>query len=324
MKINLFDSRYFVLYFVSICSTLALSGIADLHSQETEMSDEEHPMQVDVISGWSPGRPNDTIDLRVVARNIHDKKLYDKAFEALAMTGNAFLSSSTVNLLATALNDDAREVRQRAITLLGYSRNPEAIPAITDSLQNDPSWRVRKWAAMVLGVLAGEAAVPALKAVLAERPTEHSSREHVNYYGNFGFHVIDGALFGLGYAGGEGIPILIKMLEDEIKESGGKGDAISLIVCLEFAYDRRIVPPLIDIISHPASPSDPNWDRVRRRAATILDRLADEFGYDFGVQFRNLLLAKGFPLTPPKNRQVTQSDRVLIREALQTAGYDFD
>ena len=322
MKNNLFDSRYFVLYFVSICSALALSGITDLHSQETEMSDEEHPTQVDIISGWSPGRPNDTIDLRVVARNIHDKKLYDKASEALAMTGNAFLSSSTVNLLATALNDDAHEVRQRAITLLGYSRNPEAIPAITDSLQNDPSWRVRKWAAMVLGVLAGEAAVPALKAVLAERPTEHSSREHVNYYGNFGYHVIDGALFGLGYTGGEGIPILIKMLEDEIAESGGKGDAMSLIVCLEFTYDRRIVSPLIDIISHPASPSDPNLDRVRKRAATILDRLADEFGYDFGVQFRNLLLAKGFPLTPPKNRQVTPKDRARIREALQIAGYD--
>ena len=306
MKNNLFDSRYFVLYFVSICSALALSGITDLHSQETEVSDEEHPMQVDVISGWSPGRPNDTIDLRVVARNLHNQKLYDKAFDALAMTGNAFLSSSTVNLLATALNDDAREVRQRAITLLGYSRNPEAIPVITDSLQNDPSWRVRKWVAMVLGVL-------------AERPTEHSSREYINYYG---FYVTNGALRGLGHAGGEGVPLLIKMLEDETKESGGKGDAISLIVCLEFTYDRRIVSPLIDIISHPASPSDPNWDRVRKRAATILDRLVDEFGYDFGVQFRNLLLAKGFPLTPPKNRQVTPKDRVRIREALQIAGYN--
>ncbi len=175
---------------------------------------------------------------------------------------------------------------------------------------------------MVLGVLAGEAAVPALKAVLAKRPTENSSREHINYYENYGDHVIDGALFGLGYAGGEGIPILIRMLEDEIAESGGKGEAISLIVCLEFTYDRRIVSPLIDIISHPASPSDPNWDRVRKRAATILDRLADEFGYDFGVQFRNLLLAKGFPLTPAKNRQVTPKDRARIREALQIAGYD--
>ena len=261
MKINFFNSRYFILYFVSICSALALSGITDLHSQETEVSDEEHPMQVDVISGWSPGRPNDTIDLRVVARNLHNQKLYDKAFDALAITGNAFLSSSTVNLLATALNNDAREVRQRAITLLGYSRNPEAIPVITDSLQNDPSWRVRRLAAMRLGLLAGEAAVPALKAVLAKRPTENSSREYINYYGNYGFYVTNGALRGLGHAGGEGVPLLIKMLEDETKESGGKGDAISLIVCLEFTYDRRIVSPLIDIISHPASPSDPNWDR---------------------------------------------------------------
>ena len=31
---------------------------------------------------------------------------------------NAYLSSSTVNLLKTALNDDSAEVRQRAIDLL--------------------------------------------------------------------------------------------------------------------------------------------------------------------------------------------------------------
>ena len=251
-----------------------------------------------------------------------NQKLYDKAFDALLTPDNLFLSSGTVNLLTTALNDGAHEVRQRAITLLGYSRNPEAIDVITDSLQNDPSWRVRKWAAMVLGVLAGEAAVPALKAVLAERPTENSSREHINYYGNYGYHVTDGALFGLGYAGGEGIPILIKMLEDEIAEIGGKGDAISLIGCLEFTNDRRVISPLIDIISHPASPSDPNLDRVRKRAAMILYRLADEWGYAFGIQSRNGLLAKGSPIMPAKNRQVTAKDRIRIREALQIAGYD--
>ena len=322
MQVSSIHSRHFILYFVFVCCVLTLLACANLPSQQTEtLWPPERPLQIDFIRfGWE----DETVDVREVSRNLHDKTLYDKGFEALGMTGNAFLSCGTVKLLTTALNDDAYEIRQRAIFLLGYSRNPEAIDVITDSLQNDTSWRVRRAAAMVMGVLAGEAAVPVLKAVLAERPTEHSSREHINYYGNYGHHVTDGALFGLGYAGGEGIPILIKMLEDEIAEFGGKGDAISLIGCLEFTNDRRVVSPLIGIISHPASPSDPNLDRVRERAAMILYRLADEWGYTFGIQSRNNLLAKGSPITPAKNRQVTAKDRIRIREALQIAGYEID
>ena len=257
MKVSRFSSLYIVLYSVYICCMLALSGICNLRSQETETSDGKHPMQVDVISYWFPGEPLETIDLRVVARDLHNKKLYDIAFEVLATTGNVFLSSGTVNLLATALNDNSEEVRDRAITLLGYSRNPEAIDVISDSLQNDTSWRVRKAAAMLLGVLAREAAVPTLTAVLDERPTDYSSPEY-NYYGNYGGHVTNGALIGLGYAGGEGITILIQMLEDEIEENGGKGEVPFFLKCLDFTLDRSVIRPLIDIISHPATPSDPN------------------------------------------------------------------
>lgn len=228
---------------------LALLGLANLHSQETETSAPDQRVQVDVISYWFPGEPLETTDLRVVARNLHNKTLYDKAFEVLAMTGNVFLSSGTVKLLATALNDDAHEVRQRAIILLGHSRNPEAIDVITNSLQNDPSWRVRKSATIQLGILAGEAAVPTLKAVLAEQPTEYSSREYINYYGNEGYHVTNGALLAMGYAGGEGITILIKMLEDEIEKNGGNGKVPFFLQCLDFKLDRSVIRPLIDIIS---------------------------------------------------------------------------
>ena len=324
MKVNSFNSRYFILYFVSICCMLALLGLANLHSQETETSAPDQRVQVDVISYWFPGEPLETTDLRVVARNLHNKTLYDKAFEVLAMTGNVFLSSGTVKLLATALNDDAHEVRQRAIILLGHSRNPEAIDVITNSLQNDPSWRVRKSATIQLGILAGEAAVPTLKAVLAEQPTEYSSREYINYYGNEGYHVTNGALLAMGYAGGEGITILIKMLEDEIEKNGGNGKVPFFLQCLDFKLDRSVIRPLIDIISKPASPSDPNWDCVRKRSATVLADFVDEERYAFRIQVRNDILAKGLPVTPAKNRQVAPRDRNLIREALQIAGYDTD
>ena len=138
------------------------------------------------------------------------------------MTNNVCLSSGTVNLLTTALNDDSAEVRQRAISLLGYSRNPEAIDAITDSLQNDPSWRVRKAAAMVLGLLAGEAAVSKLKAVLNQPPAEPGLKYNWSY-------IKSGARSGLAKAGGAGIPLFIKMLNDEVKRSGEHGKAMYFI-----------------------------------------------------------------------------------------------
>lgn len=312
--------RHCILSFFSTCCMLTVIGVFNLHAQETETSDREHPVQVDVIIYQWLGGPLQTVDLRIVARNLHEETLYDRALDALAMTGNVFLSSGTVKLLAAALNDASHEVRQRAITLLGYSRNREAIDVITDSLQNDTSWRVRKAAAIGLGILAGEAAVPALKAVLAERPTEHSSRERINYYGNYGYHVANGALFGLGYAGGEGIAILIPMLEDEIEKNGGKGKAMFFLKCLDFPLDRSVIRPLIDIVSHPAAPFDPNLDRARRRAAMILTRFPDEMSYNLAIQRRNDWLAKGTPMTPVKNRRFTPKDRTRIREALQNAG----
>ncbi len=265
MQVRSVHSRHFILYFLSVCCVLTLLACANLPSQQTEtLWPPERPLQIDFIRfGWE----DETVDVRVVARNLHDITLYDKAFKALAMTNNVLLSSGTVNLLTTALNDDSEEVRQRAVSLLGYSRNPEAIDFITDSLQNDPSWRVQRHAAMRLGLLAGEAAVPVLKAVLAKRPTKSSSREYINYYGNYGFYVTKGALRGLGDAGGEGVPLLIKMLNDEVKKSGGHGKAQFFIQCLESTLDKRAIRPLVDIISQPAPPSDPNWESVREHAA---------------------------------------------------------
>ena len=324
MIVSPFNSRYFVLYSVFICCMLAVLGTANLHSQETETPDREQPLQVDIITFMFSAKPSETVDMRYVARNLYNKTIYHKGFETMALTFHVFLPSGTVGLLKTALTSDSEEVRERSAVLLGLSRNPEALPVITDSLQNDPSWRVQKAAAIALGMLAGEAAVPPLNAVLAARPTQDSSREHINYYGNYGFHVTDGALFGLGYAGGEGVPILIQMLEDEIADSRDMAEVVFFLECLEYTSDRRAIRPLIDIISKPASPSDPNWDCVRKRSATVLADFVDEERYAFRIQVRNDILAKGFPVTPAKNRQVAPRDRNLIREALQIAGYDTD
>ena len=106
--------------------------------------------------------------MRKVARNLHNEEMYGEARRALVFSDNVYFSSSTVNLLKTALNDNSVEVRKRAIVLLKFSRNPEAIPLLADRLQKDPSSRVRSLAAACLGQLAGDAAVPLLKAAWTE------------------------------------------------------------------------------------------------------------------------------------------------------------
>lgn len=320
MQASSIHSRHSIHYLVFICNVLTFAACADLLSRQAEISwPPERPLQIDIINfGWE----NETVDVRQVSRNLHDNTLYDKAIKALATTNKVLLSSGTVNLLTTALNDDSEEIRQRAISLLGYSRNPEAIEVITDSLQNDPSWRVRRLAAMRLGLLAGEAAVPALKAVLAKRPTKNSSREYINYHGNYGFYVTNGALRGLGDAGGEGVPILIKMLNDDVKRYGGHGKAMFFIQCLESTLDRRAIQPLINIISQPSPPSDPIWEGVREHATTVLAHFAADWRYTAMLKSRGSKLARGFPVTPVKIRQVTPRDRVRIHKVLENAGYD--
>ena len=315
-------SGCFVNQFVYMCCVLAFSCITNLHSQETDTPDGEESLQVDVISYRFRGAPLQTVDLRVVAHDLLNQTLYDQAIDALWSAGNAFLSSGTVNLLKTALNDDNHEIRQRAIKLMGDSRNPEAIPIITDTLQNDKAWQVRRLAAHALGRLAGEAAVPALKAVLAERPTKDSSSEYIDYYGNYGHKVTRGAILGLAWAGGEGIPILIRILEKEIEDHGGQRRANSLLQSLDVALDRRIIPPLIDIASKPASPSDRSWENVQKLAARLLSDFAIEPVYAIHLRQRNNLLAKGLPESPAQNRIVTVKDRIRIRESLKSAGFE--
>ena len=265
----------------------------------------EKEKQVDVITLEIPNIPTlvekkkKTVDVRKVARNLHNKEMYREAFTVLSGVDNAYLSSSTVNLLKSALNDNSVEVRLRATRLLGLSRNSEAIAPIADRLQNDSSSSVRDLAAQCLGKLAGDAAVPLLKAAWAEDRV-----------------ISSGALIGLGYAGGTAVPFLIEMLKEEIENNGGNGRARRLIDLLGWTGDRRVIEPLLDIISRPTSASDLNMGDVQLKAVRVLVDLAGVFTYlvilDIHAEFSAVDVMR-----PPESRRVNTADRVRILEFLK-------
>ena len=235
---------------------------------------------------------------------------YNKATDILSLSDNAYLSSNIVHLLKRAIdetysetyNEDLIEVRLRATSLLGLSRNPEAIPIITNLLHNDPCFRVRDLAAKRLGGLAGEAAIPDL---LRARVGNWKHRDQGIGCGN-----ANGVLTGLGNAGGKAVPILIRMLKTGIEAPG------AIIETLERTGDRRAIPPLIEILSQ----SDSNMESLRHEAAETLARYAMLYG--FILKFRGKTFAEGVPATPREHRIVTESDRTRIRQALELAGYD--
>ena len=274
--------------------------------------------QVDVITirrhPASIGPVLMTVDVREVVRNLYNETLYNKATDILSLSDNAYLSSNIVHLLKRAIdetysetyNEDLIEVRLRATSLLGLSRNPEAIPIITNLLHNDPCFRVRDLAAKRLGGLAGEAAIPDL---LRARVGNWKHRDQGIGCGN-----ANGVLTGLGNAGGKAVPILIRMLKTGIEAPG------AIIETLERTGNRRAIPPLIEIISQPASPSDPSMEFVRREAAEALAQYAMLYG--FILKYRGKTFAEGVPVTPREDRIVTEADRTRIRQALEQTGYD--
>ena len=265
--------------------------------------------RVDVITLDPPpgalGREKVTVDVREAARDLRNKEMFKKASGVLHVADNAYLSSSTVNLLKTALNDGSVEVRIRAINLLGVSRNPDAIEVISNRLQNDPSYRVRWAAAISLGRLAGQAAVPALKIALDEDKRIETA-----------------VINGLGYAGGKAVALLIQMLKEDGKEGGN--NANYFIQSLETTCDRRAIKPLLAIISYPTSPTDPNMSQVQLNAATVLAHFATDWIYTRMLKSRDKFFAEDYPATPRESQRVNASDRARIVEALKTTGYDIN
>jgi hypothetical protein len=301
MKVKRISSFYLGLFLSYICCSVA----PNISVARTPVKEK----QVDVITQDPPpgalGREKMTVDVREAVRDLRNNEMLKKASGVLHVVDNACLSSGTVNLLKTTLNDNSVEVRMRAINLLGLSRNPEAIEAISNRLQNAPSYRVRWISAVSLGRLAGETAVPALRVVLSEDKRIETA-----------------VINGLGYAGGKAVPLLIQMLKEDVKEGGS--NANYFIQSLETNFDRRAIKPLLAIISHPTSLSDPNMSQVQLNAATVLAHFAMDWIYAGMLKSRDKFFAEDYPVTPRENRRVNASDRARIFEALKTAGYDIN
>ena len=256
---------------------------------------------------------SDTVDVGEVVRNLHNRKMYRELWEILLFAKNASLSSSTVNLLKfvlaehsrnSVLNDDSEDMRVRAVALLGLSRHPEAIPIVTDFMFRDPAWRVRAAAACALGRLAGEKALPPLLAALEKRKIGKL---------NGGFLI----------AGEKAVPHIIRWLEKDFAKNGGQRYAQTHVRHLWWIGDRRAIDPLLRIIAHPASPSDPTVDRVRSEAATTLGHFASELWYNYLPDSTSEFLAVD-PVTRRESRKVNSADRKRIIKALQNADYDPD
>ena len=322
MREKRIESFYFALCLFLLCCLATPTALAQQPPVKKK--------QVDVITSTTTGLldfPREaplTVDVRDVAINLYNEAMhakpykedmYTKARTVLREADNAYLSSETVHLLKThlandSLDDTSVETRRRAITLLGYSRNREAAPIIAERLHNDPAWTVRSLAATRLGGLAGESAIPDLLCARVRNWKHKDPRNH--------FHDSDrkGVIAGLGNAGGKAVPILIRLLKNSIKASGGRENAYFIVQTLEETGDRRAISPLIEIVSQAES----NRESLRLKAAEALAEYVMFYG--FILKRRGRTSAERVPVTPREDRKVTESDRNRIREALKMAGYD--
>ena len=255
-----------------------------------------------------------TYYIRDASRNIYNEDAFREASRSLDGI-DGVLASESVNSLKTVLDDSSDGIRRRAIVLLGYSRHPNAISAIHNTLQSDPSLKVRLQAAVSLGRLAGEQAVPALQEALDNDP-----------------RIAPGVISGLGFAGGAGVLVLIKMLEDEMNNpTGGRRAIESILLSLQKSGDRRGIQPIIDYILSPAVSLrsmkkdwiNADFQSVRHEAATVLARFVTNNHYSRILHYRGNTV-EGLPITPSEHHKVNKGDRNRIIAALKNSGYDID
>lgn len=255
-----------------------------------------------------------TYYIRDASRSIHNRDAFLDARGRLDLI-DGVLATESVNALKSVLGDNSDNIRRRAVLLLGYSRQFGAIPAVYNSLQHDPSLKVRLQAAESLGRLAGEQSVPALQSALADDPS-----------------LVRGVISGLGFAGGDGVPVLINMLEDEVTNPTGAPAAIeSILHSLQKSGDRRAIQPMIDLVLNPAvsvrsineSWGNADFQHVRREAATILARFVTDDQYRRILHYQGKT-AEGLPVTPSEDHKVNEGDQDRVFDAVQSAGYDVE
>ena len=290
----------------TICLILLLSCLS---CAGTPKPTEQRPMRhVDVacVDG-------EMVDVREIVDNLYDEEIYRPAREDLLHSNGALLSSATVRLLESVLADhswvtakyqDSEDIRMRAVCLLGLSRNPKAIAVVTDRMFSDPAWRVRGSAACALGRLTGEQGLPALLAALKKNKISKL---------NSAFH----------FAGDKTVPLIIRWMEEDFAENGGQNHAHTHVSRLRWIGDRRAIEPLLRIVAHPGSPTDPRIDVVRFDAAEALANFTSEIGYYYDTDKYSKYLAID-PAPRRVNRRVTASDRKRIVKALENAGYNVE
>lgn len=255
-----------------------------------------------------------TYYIQDASRSIHDRNAFADARGRLDVI-DGVLATESVNALKSVLDDSSDNIRRRAVLLLGYSRQPGAIPAVYNCLQHDPSLKVRLQAAESLGRLAGEQAVPALQEAHADDPS-----------------LVRGVISGLGFAGGEGVPILINMLKDEVNYPTGGPEAIeSILHSLQKSGDRRAIQPMIDLVLNPVVSlrsikegwGNADFQHVRCEAATILARFVTDDHYRRILHYQGKS-AEGLPVTPSEDHKVKEGDRDRVFAAVRRAGYDVE
>ena len=179
------------------------------------------------------------VDVREIVDNLHDDEIYRQAREDLLHTDRAFLSSATVNLLESVLAD--------------HSWN---------SVLNDDSEDVRIRAVVLLGISRSPKAIAIVTDRMFNDPAWRVRRAAAKSLGRF--------------AGGNAVPHIIRWMEEDFAENGGQNHAHTHVSRLRWIGDRRAIDPLLRIVAHPGSPSDPSIDVVRFDAAQVLAKFTSE------------------------------------------------
>jgi len=130
------------------------------------LMDESPQVELIAIGAVEPGMAEQVVGrIEELLRSSPSADVREAAANALGKIG----SEQSIPVLASALNDAAENVRWFAVEGLRKLHATQAVPRLSELVQNDPSARVREIAATALGELGQPAGVPALRAALSDR-----------------------------------------------------------------------------------------------------------------------------------------------------------
>ncbi|HEY5673925.1 MAG TPA: HEAT repeat domain-containing protein [Malonomonas sp.] len=172
----------------------------------------------------------------------------------------AHLGTAVFDLLETALNDPHWYVVRNAVTVLGETRKPEALPLLEKALQH-PEVRVRRAIIRALGAIGGSDAIPPL-AQLSQDPQPELHQP---------------AIMALGALGD---PEVLVPLNDILKKSDlwGKKTLLKLEVIKAMAATKspQAIIPLLKLARRPNLIQRKNLERLRAEAILSLGQLGNK------------------------------------------------